>query len=243
MTQPLFLNYCKWSSTTGGTGSFNVGAAAAADDAGPHATPVNSAAINGNTYRYYAQSTDGTQTELGRGVYSSGVLARTEVIANSLSTTALINFSTAPIVDMFPNPAQLMDLVPAAIIIPAGSRTIWQQAAAPTGWTSISTFNDYTIRINSGSGASNGGSMGVSSAFTYRTADGAGLSIAMLANHAHGDNTVDVVSGSTLSWDPGTTFQITPIGVTTGAAGSGAAHAHTYDMRVAYVDFTLASKN
>ncbi|MGY3278111.1 hypothetical protein [Bradyrhizobium sp. S3.7.6] len=104
-----YWNYCKWASTTAGTGAFTVGTAAAPDLAGPHATPENCNVINGHTYRYYART--GSQTEWGTGVYNSTThtLSRTTIINNSAGTTTPINFTSNPVVDLFPVPNIQLD--------------------------------------------------------------------------------------------------------------------------------------
>lgn len=50
-------------------------------------------------------------------------------------------------------------------VIPAGSVTVWYQAAAPVGWTKINTQDDKALRVVSGAGGGTGGSKGLSTAF------------------------------------------------------------------------------
>lgn len=66
-------------------------------------SPASAGALNGLTYTYYAERFDRAQWEIGQGVYtsSSGTFARTAVIANSLGTTAKINFGSAPQIMVF----------------------------------------------------------------------------------------------------------------------------------------------
>src|SRR6266566_2254000 len=137
MTQSVFINYCRWNSTTSGTAAFTVGAAAAPDDAGAHDIPANCGAINGNLYRYYAQSADGLQTEIGRGTYNSAAhtLARTTVFDNSDHTLVPINFTSLPIVDVFPVPNPSIE----TRVFDVGTAVLFQQTAAPTGWTKQTT--------------------------------------------------------------------------------------------------------
>lgn len=45
-----------------------------------------------------------------------------------------------------------------------GANMVFVQTAAPTGWVKTTTFNDYALRVTSGT-ASNGGSVGFSTAF------------------------------------------------------------------------------
>lgn len=109
MAATVFLNFCKWNSTTSGTTTFTVGTAAAADAFGSHDIPANCGAVNGNTYRYFAQSPDGLQFESGRGVYSSGTLTRVTITQNSAGTTTPLNFTVNPVVDIFERPPRQVD--------------------------------------------------------------------------------------------------------------------------------------
>ncbi len=56
--------------------------------------------------------------------------------------------------------------------IPSGSKTLFPQAAAPTGWVKDTSFDNATIRIVSGSGGSSGGSVNFTEAFTSYTPQG-----------------------------------------------------------------------
>jgi len=248
MTQPLFLNYCKWSSTTSGTGAFTVGAAAAADDAGSHDTPANCLAADGGVYRYYAQSPSGAQTELGRGTYNaaSHTLTRTEIIANTDGTTSPVNFSANPIVDLFPTPQQT---VQSPTFLPSGTRMTFQQSSVPPGWVKDTNYQDYAPRIVTGT-VTSGGVNAFSSTFQYRTSDGTSLSVAQLATHSHppggslvnyhGDFNNPSFGGrdSSLTGDKNA-----DVAGSTGNQGSGAAHTHTYDMRLLFVDFIIGQKS
>lgn len=44
-------------------------------------------------------------------------------------------------------------------IYPAGTRKIFFQASAPTGWTQVTTLNDRALRVVSGTGGGTGGSL------------------------------------------------------------------------------------
>lgn len=88
-----FLNVCRFTAASSGTGNFVVSSAVTGYQA-----PSTAGAVNGAVYRYRAESADLTQWEIGYGAYTTGTatLARTSVIANSLGTTAKINFTAAP---------------------------------------------------------------------------------------------------------------------------------------------------
>lgn len=88
-----FLDVCKFTAASNGTGDFVVSAAVTG-----YQTPAGAGAINGTVYRYRAESADLTQWEVGYGAYTSGsvTLARSTVLFNSSGTTAKISFTVAP---------------------------------------------------------------------------------------------------------------------------------------------------
>lgn len=79
-------------------------------------------------------------------------------------------------------------------VIPAGTRMLFQQSTAPTGWTKITDHNNKALRVVSGS-ASSGGSMDFTAAFASGRAAssvtvtgtvlGSSLSADQLASHQH----------------------------------------------------------
>jgi hypothetical protein len=66
----------------------------------------------------------------------------------------------------------------AVTIFASGTRMYFAQAAAPTGWTQVVTYNDYAIRLVSGAGGGTGGTKAFSTIFS--------ASITNLAQHNHG---------------------------------------------------------
>lgn len=55
------------------------------------------------------------------------------------------------------------------IAIPPGSKMLFYQASAPTGWTKLTTDNNKTLRVVSGSGGGSGGTNAFSNTFTSLT--------------------------------------------------------------------------
>ena len=53
--------------------------------------------------------------------------------------------------------------------IPSGTVVLFYQSAAPTGWTQVTTLNDYALRIVSGTGGATGGSTAFSTVFANQT--------------------------------------------------------------------------
>jgi hypothetical protein len=147
-----------------------------------------------------------------------------------------------------------------AATAPAGTQMFYVQTSAPTGWTKITTFNDYALRLIAGT-VSTGGSTAFTSVFTSRT-----ITSSLMPSHSHSftedgslsfsrstfsssvdsdgtggratggnqDNMLTNVDSST-----GTISGTISFSGTSGSAGSGTA----MDFAVQYVDVILASKN
>lgn len=157
--------------------------------------------------------------------------------------------------------------------IEAGTKMLFQQTTAPTGWTKDTTHNDKSLRIVSGTVGS-GGSVAFSTLFGRTATDTVTLSQANLPNvnftnsgialndpgHTHGLTAVvkdsgrqNIASGAVAAFGfDGTNVANTgsnTTGITVSAqgsaasGGSGTGHSHGMDMRVQYVDCIIASKN
>lgn len=94
-----FLDVARFTPTLGGTTDWTVSAAVTG-----YQTPAAAGAVDGQTYRYRAESADLSQWEIGYGAASSTgtVFARTTVLFNSSGTTSKISFSTVPTVGIVP---------------------------------------------------------------------------------------------------------------------------------------------
>src|SRR5690349_4192463 len=88
-----FLDICRFLPTAGGTTDWTYAAVVQG-----YQSPAAAGAINGNLYKYRAESSDLTQWEVGEGAYnaSTGTLVRTTILFNSAGTTAKIAFAAAP---------------------------------------------------------------------------------------------------------------------------------------------------
>ena len=156
----------------------------------------------------------------------------------------------------------------AAVVIPAGSRMLFQQTAAPTGWVKETSSNNVALRVVSGT-ASTGGTVAFTTAFTSYSVAISGntgnkaaggtvanhtLSNARIPSHTHSYNRPAGGSGgggksSTISGSSA---------ANTGASGGSQAHNHgftgsnhnhsfsgssTVNVDVQYVDVIIATKS
>lgn len=139
---------------------------------------------------------------------------------------------------------------------PAGTLMLFQQTAAPTGWTKQTTHNDKALRVVSGT-ASSGGTSAFTTVFTNQTptittsglsAAATTLSTAQMPSHNHSYTTSVYDQEYVLGYN--TSGQAT--GGTSGSTGGGGSHTHSISgsatssaitLNVQYVDLIIASKN
>ena len=144
--------------------------------------------------------------------------------------------------------------------IPSGSVFLLYQASAPTGWTQVTSLNDYALRIVSSTGGSTGGTTAFSTVFSNQTVSttvsvsgGIGattLSTAQMPSHTHtyaSEPSGAVLMGLTEGYP-------LPVSGNTGATGGGGSHTHSFSgsgsgtsssvtLNVRYANIILCSKN
>lgn len=141
----------------------------------------------------------------------------------------------------------------------AGTKLLFQQTNAPTGWTKSTTHNDKTLRVVSGA-ASSGGSTAFTSVFASRTPSGTvgstTLTTSQMPSHAHQVSSTFKQNSTFYSTFLVTSaFQITTASTSGGAGfagsnttGGGSSHDHSFtgsamDFAVQYVDVIIATKD
>jgi hypothetical protein len=122
----------------------------------------------------------------------------------------------------------------------SGTRMLFQQSTAPTGWTKVTTYDNSALRVVSGA-AGSGGTVGFNAAFVNGNVGNTALTIAQIPSHDHG-TPVTARDGSTAALGDGGGTSTYP-GVRSGATGGGLPHTHTLNLDVQYVDVIIASKN
>ena len=143
--------------------------------------------------------------------------------------------------------------------VPSGTNMLFYQAAAPTGWTQLTSVNDYSVRIVSGTGGITNGAIGVSTMFSGSYSVGAtAITEAQMPSHTHGVNDPGHYHGvyssnggsgpTAIQWRPfGGIQDTTPslvatTGITINNDGGGQSHTHTIP-NLQYADVIICTKN
>lgn len=137
-------------------------------------------------------------------------------------------------------------------MIEAGTVCYFFQANAPTGFTKLTTSDDCTLRVVSGSGGSVGGATSFTTAFPAsptplsitQTYGATTLTTPQLPSHTHPRG---VGAGTAVNSSPGGGARSFPA---TGSTGLGDTHDHpsssltaSADLRVQYIDIIAASRD
>jgi hypothetical protein len=133
--------------------------------------------------------------------------------------------------------------------MPSGTRLLFQQTAAPTGWTKITTENDKALRVVSGT-ASTGGSVAFTTAFASQAVSGTvgntTLTVAQMPSHTH-SKTTSTAGSFTQRVQIGSNTSTSDAFITDPTGGDGS-HNHSFsgtaiNLAVQYVDVIIASKD
>ncbi len=130
---------------------------------------------------------------------------------------------------------------------PQGTKMLFGQTAAPTGWTKSTDYNEHALRVVSGT-ASSGGTVDFSTAFASKSVNGTvgdtTLTIDQIPAHTHTTDSSQGVYGAGASPTTGAS----PTDGATGSAGGGLPHNHSFtgtaiNLAVKYLDVILATKD
>jgi hypothetical protein len=130
-------------------------------------------------------------------------------------------------------------------LLPSGTTLLFYQSAAPTGWTQVTSLNDYALRLVSGTGGSTGGSVAFSSAFVSQAVTGSisintisatsgstTLTTAQIPSHTHnwgGTGSGTTANGTANIQDPGHTHSVNGY-INTDAGGAGDSYGTTHNQ-------------
>lgn len=137
-----------------------------------------------------------------------------------------------------------------ASVFAAGTRMLFQQAAAPTGW-SIETgaaYSNAAMKIVTSGTPTTGGSDAFSTVFgAEKTTAGHALTIAEMPAHDHpltnNTNVTRKTSGPIELYTGGAGTDGTTATLSVGNRGGNAAHAHDLTMNIKYAEFILCQKD
>lgn len=135
---------------------------------------------------------------------------------------------------------QLRDAILALTTFVPGTRMLFQQTAAPTGWTkeTNAAYNDAAMRVVTGTAATGGADAFTTHFGTSKSTAGYTLATADIPAHTHPADTTDLQQIAT----GGSSF--TKSGGNTGSTGGGGSHAHTLpNFNIKYVDVIVAAKD
>lgn len=167
---------------------------------------------------------------------------------------------------------QSVDTLAGVDAFAAGTKSLFAQAAAPTGWTQCTTHNNKSLRLVNTSAGGSGGSVAFTTAFASQAVSGTNsggavaattLTTCQMPGHAHRvlnanvgtnsflNNTYTNPCAYAMSWSNGQPIN----GNNQGSAntGGGGSHTHTFtqptfsgtaiNLAVQYVDIMIATKN
>jgi hypothetical protein len=184
----------------------------------------------------------------------------TQTLTNkTLESPSLTGVPTAPTATLGTDNTQIAStaFVNAAIAdnkaVPTGTKMLFAQTSAPTGWTKDTTHDNKALRVVSGT-AGSGGTVDFTTAFSSKSVGGTigstTLTTAQTPSHTHVYYGYTPVSkGSTgTRVTGGASTATTNSSHNTGATGGGGSHNHTFsgtaiDLSVQYVDVIIASKD
>jgi hypothetical protein len=183
-----------------------------------------------------------TQGSQISSLQSSDSTQNTSLTSHGTRLTAVENTNTTQDSTLATHTSQIATInatLASGVFFPAGTVLCFFQAAAPTGWTKVTTHSDKLLRVVSGSGGGSGGSTAFST-FNAQTVIGTTtLSTTTMPSHNHTIGAAlpqfsSVVAGGATLGGAGTDTNYT--------GGSGG-HNHTVTTSIAYVDIILCSKN
>jgi hypothetical protein len=142
---------------------------------------------------------------------------------------------------------------------PAGTKMVFNQTAAPTGWTKVTgSGNDHALRVTTGT-VGTGGSVNFETAFASQTPTismsnaAVTLSIAQMPSHTHtwsAPSGMEYVDTGGSGYSGGSARGIGAATGTNANKGGGGPHTHTntasssaIDLNVRFVDVIIATKD
>ena len=158
------------------------------------ATTFTTAAGDGDTTSIYHANrrvkANGTLTGTIYGTIQSSSHSTTTTVTVTWDSGSLNNESltiwVGAAADQAHIPYSSLDGIPTEFVAPSGTKLVFYQASAPTGWTQDATNNDKALRVVSGTGAGTGGTHALSSPPSTSHIHGLANHVHSLNSHTHG---------------------------------------------------------
>jgi len=129
----------------------------------------------------------------------------------------------------------------ASNVLPAATKAVFRQTAAPTNWTKDTTYNDAAFRVTSGTISQVTGGDAFSTVFSASKAtEDHTLDLTEIPSHTHSYyyNTSGTGGGGSDN-----TPESSGSAFSTSSAGGGLGHSHDITMNINYVDLIIATKD
>ncbi len=125
----------------------------------------------------------------------------------------------------------------------SGTLMLFQQTAAPTGWTKQTTHNDKALRIVSGTAGSAGATAFTSVFGASKTAGNHTLAVSEMPSHNHPGSYRGPSAGSSPVKIQASDTDLVSVTANVVSQGGGGSHNHTLSLDLQYVDVIIASKD
>lgn len=143
-------------------------------------------------------------------------------------------------------PAANPSWTPKSTEFDAGTRMLFHQTSAPTGWTKDTSVNDMGLRVVSGAVSSHAG-VAFSTVFAQTEVGGHSITLAEMQAHAHpvvnGYTTLGNISGPICLAGTIANGYASTDAVGGGTGGTADPHTHSVQLNLAYVDVIIAQKD
>jgi len=230
-----------------------------------------SGAINMGTSKITNLGTPTVSTDAATKAYVDTAATGFVPLAGGTMTGSLI-LNANPTVALGAVTKQYADSLVSGSGFASGTTLLFYQAAAPTGWTQVTTHNNKALRVVSSTGGGSGGSVAFTTAFASQTPAGSvsvsgsvgayTLTTNEIPSHSHSISNystqyiADVTSGGNIASTAGGSGpwqSNAPFATSTGSSGLSNSHSHSFsgsgsftgtaiNLAVQYIDIIICSK-